>query len=213
MRVGLIGVAAIGALALPAQGHCDGAAEAFLMGAPFARSDLSPLGPGVTTLRFEPGRGLSRGETESPPALVVDPPTPAAAAAPAGVSRRSWTGGRARIRDGRSFGPEPRWFLFGAARGRALGYSFLSGSRPDSGGWALERGGFFGDAQVGLAWRRDAVQVSLSYVQQEIDVRLFDVDNVEERRGSLTVSRFLGDPKSASGRRLFPKSVLPPPAP
>jgi hypothetical protein len=221
MRGFLVTVVTACVLGLPAAGLCGAAPDVFLLGAPFARSDVSPLGPGVTALRFEPGRGLVRREPVPAPA----PPRADLRAAsqassdqvgvfiPLTLDRGRWKGARLRLRDGRTFGGQPRWFLFAASRGRGLGYSFLGDTSPDAGGWALERGGFYGEAQAGLAWRRAATQVSISYIQQEINVRLFGVEDVEERRGALTISRFLGDPKTPAGR-LFPvKSALAPPRP
>ena len=216
-RLTLILMAAAGAAALPAPGLCDGAPDLFLLGAPFARSDLRPLAPGLTTLRFQPGHGLVRHE----PASQTPPPgAPGFAAGPSSVAitiplaleRRRGKSARWRLRDGRAFGAQPRWFLFAAARGRALGYSFLGDSEHGTGGLALERGGFFGEAQVGLGWRRKSTQVSLSFVQQEIDVRLFDVEDVEEHRAALTFTRFLGDPKNPSGRLFQGKSIMTPPS-
>ncbi|NEX93041.1 lipid A-modifier LpxR family protein [Caulobacter sp. 17J65-9] len=73
------------------------------------------------------------------------------------------------VKDGKSFGDKPRWYLFAAASGRAVGYNFLNdGSGLTPSGVSTDEGSFIGDAQAGLAWRRGDIQASFGYVHREI---------------------------------------------
>lgn len=73
------------------------------------------------------------------------------------------------IRDGESYGERPRWYLFAAASGRAVGYNFLrDGDGFRRSGLSTDEGAFIGDAQAGMAWRRGDLQASFGYVHREI---------------------------------------------
>jgi Uncharacterized protein conserved in bacteria (DUF2219) len=84
------------------------------------------------------------------------------------------------VRDGSAFGGKGRWYLFAAATGRAVG---LNMTHSDA-GW--DRAGFstdatstlIGDAQVGVGWRKGAMQTSLGYIHREVKGQnmLFGVD-------------------------------------
>jgi hypothetical protein len=84
------------------------------------------------------------------------------------------------VRDGSAFGDKGRWYLFAAASGRAVGLNMLH----SDGGW--DRAGFstdatstlIGDAQVGVGWRKGAMQTSLGYIHREVKGQnmLFGVD-------------------------------------
>jgi len=84
------------------------------------------------------------------------------------------------VRDGAAFGDRGRWYLFAAATGRAVGLNMLHGDT----GW--DRAGFstdataslIGDAQVGVGWRRGAMQTSLGYIHRQVKGQnmLFGVD-------------------------------------
>lgn len=239
-RLQLSVAAVLMAGAVPAAGLCQ-TADAMLMGAAYRQSDLSPLGPGLTSLQFVPGRGLVRwsGAEAPPPSALAGlrPPEPdverfspgglspyvryGASGADnhymeLGVSAPLKLNSRARvlkalgIGDGRALGDQARWFVFAAAGGRALSYGYLQ----ESGGglWALERGGFVGQAQGGVAWRRGSYQSTFSYYRQEIRVDLFGAEDVGENRIAFTVTRFTGMPARPSpGRAFTGKSALAPP--
>jgi hypothetical protein len=193
--------------------------DALLRGAAYGASDLAPLGPGLTTLQFIPGRGLVRSSPSTPAAKrgPVDPIPVADRYAdirlngPHRLSRRAEVMRALGIGDERRFGAEPRWLIFAASGGRALGYSRLQAGQG-GGGWALERGGFFGRAQVGLAWRRGDYQSSISYVRDEIDIDLFGAEDIDEDRGALTLTRFLGDPHRSRRGVFGGGQALAPPA-
>jgi len=74
------------------------------------------------------------------------------------------------VKDGAAFGDKGRWYLFAAASGRAVGLNMLHGE----GGW--DRAGvttdqsstLVGDTQVGVGWRKGAMQTSFGYIHREI---------------------------------------------
>ena len=77
------------------------------------------------------------------------------------------------MRDSDSFGGEPRWYLFAASSGPAVG---LNLQRSD-GDW--RRAGvsedaasaLIGDTQAGLGWRRGPIAAAVGYVHREIKIR------------------------------------------
>ncbi|MFN3353163.1 MAG: DUF2219 domain-containing protein, partial [Brevundimonas sp.] len=64
-----------------------------------------------------------------------------------------------------------RWYLYAAGSGRAVGYNFARTRDGDyaRSGVTHDSGAFLGDASVGVAWRRGAVQSSVGVVYREID--------------------------------------------
>lgn len=97
------------------------------------------------------------------------------------------------VGDGAKFGDQGRWYLFAAASGRAVGLNMLRG---DGGGWS--RAGWttdptstlVGDAQVGVGWRKGAIQTSLGYVHQQLknDHLLYGQDNRSDSMVAFTFS-------------------------
>jgi hypothetical protein len=74
------------------------------------------------------------------------------------------------VGDGSQFGDRGRWYLFAAASGRAVGLNMLRGSEGwDRAGWTTDpTSELVGDAQVGVGWRKGAVQTSLGVVHREV---------------------------------------------
>ena len=74
------------------------------------------------------------------------------------------------VRDGDSFGQQGRWYLFAAASGRAVGLNMLRGEDGwDRAGLSTDKTSrLVGDAQVGVGWRRGAVQTSIGYIHREV---------------------------------------------
>lgn len=72
---------------------------------------------------------------------------------------------------GEAFGERPRWYLYAAGSGRAVGYNFARNRDGDfaRSGVSQDSGNFLGDASVGVAMRRGAVHSSLSVVYREIE--------------------------------------------
>lgn len=73
------------------------------------------------------------------------------------------------VDDGALFGDKGRWYLFAAASGRAVGLNMLrSGGGWDRGGWTTDESStLVGDAQVGVGWRKGAMQTSLGVLHRE----------------------------------------------
>lgn len=72
---------------------------------------------------------------------------------------------------GDAFGERPRWYLYAAGSGRAVGYNFARNRDGDyaRSGVSQDSGNFLGDASLGLAMRRGPVHSSVSVVYREIE--------------------------------------------
>lgn len=72
---------------------------------------------------------------------------------------------------GEAFGERPRWYLYAAGSGRAVGYNFARNRDGDfaRSGVSQDSGNFLGDASLGVAMRRGSVHSSLSVVYREIE--------------------------------------------
>jgi len=70
-----------------------------------------------------------------------------------------------------AFGDRPRWYLYAAGSGRAVGYNFARNRDGDfaRSGVSHDSGAFMGDASLGVAMRRGAVQGSFGLVYREIE--------------------------------------------
>ena len=74
------------------------------------------------------------------------------------------------VRDGAAFGNEGRWYLFAAASGRAVGLNMQRNNGDWNGaGWSTDpSSALIGDAQLGVGWRKGAMQTSLGYIHREV---------------------------------------------
>lgn len=74
------------------------------------------------------------------------------------------------LQDGAAFGDTGRWYLFAAASGRAVGLNVLrSDGDWNRAGWSTDpTSKLVGDAQVGVAWRKGALQSSFGYIHREV---------------------------------------------
>ena len=78
---------------------------------------------------------------------------------------------RLGVRDGRKFGDQGRWYMFGAVSERTVG---LNLTRNDAGNWT--RAGFstdtqssmISDIQAGVGWRKGSVQASLGWLRRKV---------------------------------------------
>lgn len=77
------------------------------------------------------------------------------------------------VKNGKQFGNRDRWYLFAAASGRAVGLNMLRQEGDwSSGGWSQDpTSSLVGDAQVGLGWRKGAMQTSFGYVHRKIKMK------------------------------------------
>lgn len=73
---------------------------------------------------------------------------------------------------GEAFGERPRWYLYAAGSGRAVGYNFARTRDGDfaRSGVSHDSGTFLGDASLGVAMRRGPLQGSVALVYREIEV-------------------------------------------
>jgi hypothetical protein len=74
------------------------------------------------------------------------------------------------VRDGAGFGDRGRWYLFAAASGRAVGLNMLRGDGGwNRAGWTTDpTSKLVGDAQLGVGWRRGAMQTSVGFIHREV---------------------------------------------
>jgi hypothetical protein len=74
------------------------------------------------------------------------------------------------VTDGVLFGDKGRWYLFAAASGRAVGLNMLRGEAGwNRAGWTTDQSStLVGDAQVGVGWRKGAMQTSLGVLHREV---------------------------------------------
>ncbi|HEY1072261.1 lipid A-modifier LpxR family protein [Brevundimonas sp.] len=70
-----------------------------------------------------------------------------------------------------AFGERARWYVYAAGAKRAVGYNFARTRDGDfaRSGMSHDSGTFLGDASVGVAYRRGAVQSSFGIVYREIE--------------------------------------------
>lgn len=70
-----------------------------------------------------------------------------------------------------TFGQRPRWYLYAAGSGRAVGYNFARTRDGDfaRSGVSHDSGNFMGDASIGVAMRRGPMQSSFGLVYREIE--------------------------------------------
>jgi hypothetical protein len=75
-----------------------------------------------------------------------------------------------------AFGERPRWYVYAAGSGRAVGYNFARTRDGDyaRSGVSHDSGNFMGDASIGVAMRRGAMQSSVGLVYREIGVEGFN---------------------------------------
>lgn len=70
-----------------------------------------------------------------------------------------------------AFGDRSRWYLYAAGSGRAVGYNFARNRDGDyaRSGVSHDAGAFLGDAQLGVAMRRGAMQSSIGLIYRELE--------------------------------------------
>jgi hypothetical protein len=161
--------------------------ESLLVGAPgelplSRRAEVDPQTYEVTVIRKWPGLSFDAGRLAvdlAPHAGlgVIGGDRTGGGSAEAGatlqLSRSDLAAARLKalgVRDGAAFGDRGRWYLFAAASGRAVGLNML---RSDTGwnraGWSTDpTSRLVGDAQLGIGWRRGAMQTSVGLVHREV---------------------------------------------
>lgn len=81
--------------------------------------------------------------------------------------------GAGGVMNGKAFGNRDRWYLFAAASGKAVGLNVLRQDGDWSrAGWSQDpTSTLVGDAQVGVGWRRGAMQTSFGYVHRKMKMK------------------------------------------
>lgn len=71
-----------------------------------------------------------------------------------------------------AFGKRPRWYLYAAGSGRAVGYNWARNRDGEyaRSGVSHDAGAFMGDASLGVAMRRGPIQSSIGLIYREIGV-------------------------------------------
>ena len=144
---------------------------------PVTPIDRAELDPDAYDLRYVRGFRGARGHTASGLEVSLTPHAGLGVgsegrSAEAGVTLKIGEGLEHLAPNGRErFGERPRWYLYAAGSGRAVGYNFARTRDGDyaRSGYTQDRGSFLGDASVGLAYRKGDVQTSVGIVYREID--------------------------------------------
>lgn len=76
-------------------------------------------------------------------------------------------------RGDKTFGQRTRWYVYAAGSGRSVGYNWARTRDGDyaRSGVSRDSGTFLGDASIGVALRRGAMQTSLGLVYREIEAK------------------------------------------
>ena len=71
-----------------------------------------------------------------------------------------------------AFGDRPRWYVYAAGSGRAVGYNFARTRDGDfaRSGVSHDSGAFIGDASIGVAMRQGPIHGSVGLVYREVEV-------------------------------------------
>ncbi|HEX4711384.1 lipid A-modifier LpxR family protein [Phenylobacterium sp.] len=73
------------------------------------------------------------------------------------------------VHDGATLGDRGRWYLFAAASGRAVGLNMLRGDGGWDRSWTTDpTSTLISDAQLGVGWRKGALQTSLGYIRRQV---------------------------------------------
>jgi len=155
---------------------------------PVAPGEAGVLEPEAYDLRYVRGFSAARGRTASGLEVSLTPHAglgvgSEGGSAEAGATLRIGRGLERLAPDGAErFGERPRWYLYAAGSGRAVGYNFArnrDGAFARS-GYSHDEGAFLGDASVGVAYRKGPVQTSFGLAYREISANGFrGVDGID----------------------------------
>ena len=144
---------------------------------PVTPLDAAEMDPEAYDVRYVRGFTAARGRTASGLEVSLTPHAgfgvgSEGGSAEAGATLKIGEGLERLAPDGHErFGERPRWYLYAAGSGRAVGYNFARTRDGDyaRSGYTNDRGSFLGDASIGVAYRRGDMQTSLGVVYREID--------------------------------------------
>lgn len=78
------------------------------------------------------------------------------------------------VRDGKAFGDQSRWYMFAAVSGKSVGLNMTQSGEGgwQGAGWSQDAASsLVGDGQLGVGYRRGAMQAAFGYVHREIKVQ------------------------------------------
>lgn len=109
------------------------------------------------------------------------------------LNKGAWKAEMARtlgIREGSALKNRSRLYLFGAVSGRGVGMNLL---HDTDGAWrnaglTADQGGFIGQRQTGVAWRKGTAQASLSLIDQKTRAQVLGVTSMRDKRVMLSFS-------------------------
>lgn len=144
---------------------------------PVTPIDRAELSPDAYDLRYVRGFRGAHGHTASGLEVSL---TPHAGLGVGSEGRSAEAGVTLKIGEGlerlapsgaERFGEHPRWYVYAAGSGRAVGYNFARTRDGDyaRSGYTQDKGSFLGDASVGVAYRKGDMQTSIGVVYREID--------------------------------------------
>ena len=151
---------------------------------PVRRADGSPLPPRTLDegalealnydVTFVRGWPSTLGYTADGMAVTFTPHAGVGVGTRGGVAEAGATVriGRDLVPEGQEqFGDRARWYIYAAGSGRAVGYNFARNRDGDyaRSGMTHDAGIFLGDAQLGVAMRRGAVQSSFGVIYRELE--------------------------------------------
>lgn len=155
---------------------------------PVTLRDQAELEPEAYDIRYVRGFPAAVGHTASGLEVSLTPHAgigvgSEGGSAEAGATLKIGSGIERMVPNGdETFGERSRWYLYAAGSGRAVGYNFARTRDGDyaRSGYSRDSGGFLGDASVGVAYRRGAMQGSIGLVYREIEAReLQGFDNID----------------------------------
>jgi hypothetical protein len=94
------------------------------------------------------------------------------------------------VRDGAHFKDRSRVYLFGAVSGRGVGMNLMHDEDGAwrNGGLSTDKGGFIGQRQAGLAFRRGQTQAAISYVQEKTRAQILGITAIKDHRAMLNIT-------------------------
>jgi hypothetical protein len=109
------------------------------------------------------------------------------------LNKSAWKAEAARalgIHDGGALKNRSRVYMFGAVSGRGVGMNLL---HDTDGGWrnaglTSDQGGFIGQRQTGIAWRKGGAQASLSLIDQKTRAQVLGITAMRDKRLMLSFS-------------------------
>lgn len=93
------------------------------------------------------------------------------------------------VKSGETLKGRARMYAFAAVSGRSVGVNVMHDDAGwKNGGVTTDQDGSTGQRQAGLAWRKGAVQTSLSYVQQKDHTQILGMQSDKDHRVMLTAT-------------------------